>query len=182
MTLRQGARHAVAAVGLVSLPYTVCAQVSSLSLARFPASVPVSDVEIRLVTGGGDGCQGRCVNHRITVHGGGLVELEDIGSPPRDPTRRRSIPSDQVVALVNEALKAGFLDAPDRYDSTLSAFRKGDTLVFQAHGGSAPWVEITMRFGSFTKTVRLQENVPSEIDALKARLFSVGGPQAWSAK
>ena len=114
MTLRQGARHAVAAAGLVSLPYAVCAQVSSLSLTRFPASVPVSDVEIRLVTGGGDGCQGRCVNYRITVHGGGLVELEDIGSAPRDPARRRSIPSDQVVALVNEALKAGFLDAPDR--------------------------------------------------------------------
>jgi hypothetical protein len=168
---------------LTSLPQAVCAQVPTLKHAQLPSSVRLTDVEIRLVTGGGDGCVGRCVNYRIIVRGDRTVELEDVGSSPTAKTQKRSIAEGEVVALVNEFFKARFFDALDTYAGTSSVVLKGESLLLLGHdGGTRGWVEITMTLGSATKTVRLQESVPVELERLKDLVWRIGGPEAWSVK
>jgi hypothetical protein len=81
---------------------------SSASTIALPGSVPLADVEIRWQSGGGDGCAGDCTNYRITLRGDGLVSLEELGwgnKPPKSEARQRSIPADDVVALINELLR-----------------------------------------------------------------------------
>ena len=187
MNLHSVTRHIAAAsffLSVTSLPQVVCAQVFSSKRAELPSPVRLSDVEIRLVTGGGDGCRGRCVNYRITVRGDGVVELEDLGDLPRAGTQRRSIAEDEVVALVNEFLGARFFDVLDNPDGTLFAVRKGAVLNLNVVGtaGSGPWVEVTMRLGSASKTVHLKENAPVELGRLKDLVWRIGGPPAWPVK
>jgi hypothetical protein len=170
-------------LNVTSVPHAVYAQVLSLKPVQLPSTVRVSDVEIRLLTGGGDGCNGpRCVNYRITIRGDGSVELEDVGTPPTPPTRRRSVAGDLVLTLVNEFLKVRFFDALDHYDWTPFAVRKGDSLVLYGRGGSGGWTDITMRLGSASKTVRLEESIPADLLRLKDLVWRIGGPKAWTAR
>ena len=171
-------------VGLTLLPGALLAQPASPSATRLPSSVNISDVEIRLVTGGGDGCQGsRCVKYSISVRGDGVVELNDIGTPPRPEPRRGSIAVDEVVALVNAFLKLRFFESVSFYGGTGSAVRMGDSLFFYgSSSGTGPWTELSLQLGSLGKTVRLQENVPAELQQLRDLVWRKGGPEAWTAK
>ena len=78
---------------------TMTAQVQEVEApnrVQLPDSVPLSDVEIRWQSGGGDGCPGDCTFYRITIGGDGFVTLEDLdwgAKPPKAAPRRRSIPS-----------------------------------------------------------------------------------------
>jgi hypothetical protein len=154
-----------------------------LRLALRVGSVRLSDVEIHLVTEHGDGCQGRCLKYSVTIHGDGVVQLEDLGDPPEAEIQKRSIAADEVVAIVNRFLKARFFDALDLYDGVPSVRRKGDVLeLLGSGGGTRPWVDITMRLGTAWKTVRLINNVPAELEALKDLVWQIGGPDAWPKK
>jgi hypothetical protein len=93
------------------------------SPGKLPSSVSLSDVQIQLTTGGGDGCVGRCTAWRIVVRGEGLIELHDLGTPPTAEPRRREIGRDAVVELVNQFLKVRFFEALGYYGGVGSARR-----------------------------------------------------------
>ena len=159
---------------------------STTSLMVLPESVPLSEMEIRWQSGGGDGCSrpGGCTYYRITVRGDGRVTLEDLGwgsELPKAAPRQRSIPADDVVALINELLEARFLWAPP--EGTRVAVRKGDSLFFLhgGVGGSGAWVDLTLRVGPSAKTVRLDKRT-GDLRSVEDRIWKIGGPKAWPVR
>jgi hypothetical protein len=169
-------------VGIGSVVLT--AQHSAKSLLVLPNSVPLSEVEIRWQCGGGDGCKGGgCTNYRIAVRGDGRVTLEDLGrggNPPKAAPQQRSISADDAVVLINQLLKARFLEA---FEGTRVAVRKGNSLFFYGPGGgSGPWVDLTLRVGPSAKTVRVDERTPTELQSLRDRIWKIGGPKAWPVR
>lgn len=174
----------VAAVLVVSIGLTSLTARQGTALKAFvlPESVRLSDVEIQWQSGGGDGCAGDCTNYLIAIRGDGLVTLKDLGwgdKPAKSPTRQRSIPADSVVALVDEFLKARFFESPDNFKSRRVAVRKGDSLfVYSTVGTGAGWVDLTVRLGSVTKTLHLENETPTDFVRLRDRVFEIGGPKA----
>ena len=157
------------------------------SLMVLPESALLSEVEIQWQSGGGDGCAGDCTNYRITVRGDGLVTLEDLGwgsKAPKAAPRQRSIPVDNAVALIDELLKARFLEAPSSFAGARVARRKGDLVFFSwSVQAGAPWVDLTLRAGPKAKTVRMvNELTPQELRNVERRLWEIGGPKAWPAR
>ncbi len=149
-----------------------------------PESVPLSEVEIQRRTGGGGGCNGECMDYRVTVRGDGRVTLEDLGwggKPPAEAPRQRSIPADDAVALIDQLLKARFLEAPVEFDGTRRAVRKGDSLFFRGPGGGEFfWIDLTLRVGTIAKTVRLvDEQAPRDLRSVADQIWKIGGPKAW---
>ena len=181
-----GRQHVFVALLLVILglvPSVTLGQPSSSNPVPLPASVSLSDVQIQLTTGGGDGCLGRCIAWGILVRGNGLVELDDLGTPPKLEAKQRTIDSDTVVELVNRFLKARFFYSLDYYGGVSSAVRNGDSLALLGGvAGTGPWTELTLRLGSAAKTIRLRENIPAELQSLRDRVWQIGGPDAWRAK
>jgi hypothetical protein len=171
------------AVVLAPMPMTAGGQSQSSSPVTLPSSVSLSDVQIQLTTGGGDGCLGRCTAWRIVLRGEGVVELHDLGTPPTAEAKRRAIGSDTIPDLVNAFLQARFFHVLGDYEAVGSAVRSGDSLLlFGAVSGTEPWTELTLRLGPATKTIRLHENIPAELRALRDRVWQIGGPAAWAAK
>lgn len=154
---------------------------------QLPASAPLSDVEIGWESRSSEGCANAngCSNYRITLHGDGRIELEELPWVPPRPkpgTRRRSIAPDEVITLVNSFFDAHFLEAPDHYRRLYVARRTGDLVTIYGRGGTTGGsVDLTLRIGSFRKTVRLEENVPTEIAAVKDQIWRIAGPATWAA-
>jgi len=175
-------------IGVASWVLVASAYDASAQSTPMPSTALLSEVEISLVTGGHGGCVGRCVDYHITVRGDGVVELEDVGTPPRAATQRRSITSDEVVTLVNEFLRARFFDAMDRYDTVTSVVRQDDKVLLRSSSGGIDGgaIELTMRFGTLKKTVHLSNNIPVELRALANSVLRIGGrpelPQTWPSK
>ena len=64
-----------------------------------PSSVPLSEVQIQLVSVSHEGCAApRCTDCRISI---GTVTLEDIGAPPREDTVTHTVSHEDIVKLVN---------------------------------------------------------------------------------
>jgi len=147
---------------------------------RLPASAPLSDVEITLAYETHGGCPGRCIKYRVSIRGDGLVQYEDFGGEPRDSPQRRSIPVDDVVSIINDFLKAGFFDAPARYEHPTVARRDRNSLVLLSHtGADGPEWDLTLRFGAQVKTVHLYLGYPPDLARLRDIVEQVGGPKAW---
>lgn len=121
-----------------------------------------------------------CPRYEITIRGDGAVEYNGIG--PIEGKRRRTIPADTVISLVNEFLAAHFFDALDAYRGKTFVVRKGDNVSFGGSGGSGPWVELTLRIGDRRKTVRLERDYPVEIGKLPEFVDRIGGPEVWRQK
>jgi hypothetical protein len=171
-----------------ALSFSLGVHTSSAS-AQTLSSVPMSDVEIQWKSGGGDGCAvaSGCSDFHITIHGGGLVELDELPwgpTHPRPEIRRRPIASDQVVKIVNEFLKARFFEAADGYNNVrVVAIQRGDLLTFEMKGGvGGGWVDLTLRLGPTSKIVRLGDNVPADLAAVRDLIWRIAGPQTWSEK
>jgi hypothetical protein len=156
-----------------------------------PESAPLSDIEIRWQDGDGDGCGAKdiadCDYHRITVRGDGLVTLEDLGWGANAPTvgpRQRSVPTDDVVALLNDLLKARFLESPSTFAGPRHAVRKGDSVFFywSSAGAGFRWVDLTLQVGANAKIVRLNELTPHDLRSVERRIWETFGPKAWPAR
>ena len=98
------------------------------------------------------------------MRGDGAVELEDLATPPRAETQRRSIADTEVVALVNEFLKARFFDALDVYDERNSWSERGTSCSCDAEEAPGRGWMSPCGWGRATKTVRLKENVPADLE------------------
>jgi hypothetical protein len=163
----------------MSLAILLLALVRQSSSAVPSAPVPLNEVEIRLsFLGGTGGCLGRCIRYHATVRGDGSVRYEDVGNEPRDPARQRTIPVEDVVTLVNEFLRAQFLDAADRYpDAEPIATREGDLMRFrEQHGIDGGIWDLTFRAGKVTKTIRLNgSGTPSQLLRLRQAIEGIAG-------
>jgi len=189
----------VALLAVTAVPsYVVLALGSAGSAERqnttaqmlLPESAPLSEIEIQWQDGGGDGCGAidiaECNYHRITVRGDGLVALEELGWSANAAVvgpRQRSIPTDNVVALLDDLLKARFLEAPSTFAGRRTAVRKGDSAFFYSMGGGAGWrwVDLTLRVGANAKTVRLDDQTPQDMRTVERRIWDIGGPKTWPA-
>jgi hypothetical protein len=158
---------------------------------RLPESAPLSDVEIQWQDGDGDGCAAvdvaDCDYHRITVRGDGLVVLDDLGwgaNAPMVGPQQRSVPIDIVVGLLNDLLKARFLEAPSTFAGPRHARRQGDSVFFDwvGPGEGMRWVDLTLRVGANVKTVRLNDQTPQDMRSVERRIWEIGGPKAWPAQ
>jgi len=158
-------------------------QTSAPSGPALPPSSMLSEVEMRLAYEGHGGCVGRCIKYRVVVRGDGLVDYEDLGGEPRDRPQRRTVPIDEVVALVNEFVRARFFEAPAKYENEPVAVREGDSLRFLVKGGvDGPEWDLTLRVGTQVKTVHLYMGFPVEFGRLRDLVEHIGGPKAWTAR
>ena len=155
-----------------------------LHAQTLPSSVPLSDVQIQLVTGGGDGCAvQRCTHYRLSIRGDGTVTLEDIGEPPRDNTVTHAVSKQSVVKLVNGFLTAGFVDFPSPYVSpSRMAMLKGESLLLLHLDMTLPYADITLTLGTFSKTVRVYwvvtglTDVPPALTDLDKSIWKMARP------
>ncbi len=127
------------------------------------------------------GCFGPCVQYRITVRGDGTVEYKVVGMV--DGTRTRTLPVDDVVALVNEFLQARFFNALETYEGKTFIVRKGDTVSLLSSGSADDTqTDLHLRIGERKKTVSLYNNYPAELGRLAELMERIGGPQVWQRK
>jgi hypothetical protein len=158
-----------------------------LNRITLPESVALTDAEIQWRDGGGDGCArpaGDCTNYRIAIRGDGLLTLEDLGwggRAPKERPRQRTLPVDSVVTLIDDFLTARFFESPDSFANRNTAVRRGERLFFYSKGGvGGGWVDLTLRLGHLSKTVRLENETPTDFVRLKERIWEIGGPNgAW---
>ena len=174
---------AIHVVTISVLRVVLALQVSTRS-SELPYSLNAADVEIQWQNGGGDGCaSAHCADYRITLRGDGVVRTEDLGwggQPPRQGIQTRSIAADEFVAVLNQLLDARFLDANADLVRLRVAAKKGDVFYFYYSGGGndSPWVDLTLRAGSYRKTVRLHDmetTTPAALRAVRDRIRSIGG-------
>jgi hypothetical protein len=147
-----------------------------------PDSVKPTDVEIQWRSGGGDGCASpHCANYQITLRGDGVVSVEDLGwggEPPRLPIQTRSIKEDEFITLLNQILEARFIEIPAPSATPRRARRTADSVYFYYDGGgSAPWVDLTLRAGSYRKTLRVpySDTTPAALRTVVERIWRIGG-------
>jgi hypothetical protein len=144
---------------------------------------PLSEVEVRLVHTPHDGCSGPCVQYTITVREDSTVEYKGVGLV--EGMHTRTIPTDEVVALVNAFLQAQFLNALESYSNPPPTMvRKGDTIELYGavRGIDATQTDLTLRIGDRKKTVTLYANYPAELGRLPELVERIGGPQIWLLK
>jgi hypothetical protein len=145
------------------------------------AQMSLSEIEVRLVRSqGGGGCIDYCTdNYTVTIRGDGTVEFQ---GGPLQGFHTRSVAPDDVVSLVNEFLRARFLNAFDNYEACCSLLvRKGNMLELYGYGSSAeePSKKLTLRIGTRTKTVILRNDFPDALGRLPGLVDRIGGPEAW---
>ena len=149
------------------------------------AEVALGQVEIRLERMSGGGCShcGRFSSiYDVVIRGDGAVEYRDASEP--DDVHVRTISTDAAIALANEFIAAGFLEARDAYRGKLGLVRQGNgvqlkTSAVSNEGGE---VRLTLRIGDRVKRVSLVEDYPDALGRLPELVDRIGGPNAWSVR
>jgi hypothetical protein len=170
-----------------SLADRASAQDALSTWIQLPESVNLSDAQIQWQSGGGDGCAADiydCAYYRIILRADGVVTLEDLGwgdKPPKTATRQRSIPAADVIALINQMFDARFMGPENNFHNGPIAVRKGESLFLYGSSGGigARWVELTLRIGAVSKTVRLGGKTPTDLLRVRDRIWEIGGPKTW---
>ena len=149
------------------------------ALLALPSSIALTDIQISLLRGGSGGCAGRCVNYRVTIHGDGTVNYEDLAAPPL-PARERKVAVADVVALTNEFIDVRFFEAPARYVGRSFYVLQGEQLLLRRMSASdgAEW-DLSLRLGDLEKSVHLYRDYPEHLGHLRDRVDQLGGPQSW---
>ena len=167
---------------LASLGSPTHATMQNASRNVLPLSIELTDVEIRLDRETGGGCTSRCVRYQVIVRGDGSVIYEDLALPPV-PIRERIVSADEVVALVNEFVRARFFESPDRYIGRSFYVRDRDQLLLRGMAGAdGPSWDLRLRLGQAVKSVHLYLDYPDDLARLRDRVDRLGGPEAWNGK
>ena len=167
MSNRSRASIAFAAVFAVGLLSTDTAAFGEIAL---------NQVELRLQR-----TSGRFSSiYDITIRGDGTVEYRDAGEP--DLLQVRSVSTDDVIALVNEFIAAGFLEARESYRGKLALVRQGNGVLLKTLGGpgDASEIRLMLRIGERVKRVSLVEDYPEALGRLPELVDRIGGPNAWA--
>jgi hypothetical protein len=146
------------------------------------AEIALGQVDIRLERMSGGGCShcGRFSSiYDVTIRGDGAVEYRDASEP--DDVHVRSISSDEAIALANEFIAAGFLEARDSYRGKLELVRQGNGVQLKtwSAGGEDGELRLTLRIGDRVKRVSLVEDYPDALGRLPALVDRIGGPNVW---
>ena len=149
------------------------------------AEIALGQVEIRLERMSGGGCShcgGFSKSYDVVVRGDGTIEYRDGGEP--DHVSVRSVSTDEVIALANEFIAAGFLEARDSYRGKLGLIRQGNGVVLKTAGADreAPETRLTLRIGDRTKRVSLIQDYPDALGRLPELVDRIGGPNMWPVR
>jgi hypothetical protein len=149
------------------------------------AEIALGQVEIRLERMSGGGCShcGRFSSiYDVTVRGDGTVEYRDASEP--DDVHVGSISSDEAIALANQFIAAGFLEARDSYRGKFGLVRQGNGVLLKTWGADKESGEtrLTMRIGDRVKRVSLVEDYPEALGTLPELVDRIGGPNVWAGR
>lgn len=152
--------------------------------ASASAEIALDDVEIRLerMSGGCSHCGRFSSIYDVVVRGDGTVEYRDAAE--RDEVHVRSISVDDALALANQFIAAGFLEARDSYRGTFGLVRQGSGVVLKGGGSGTdmPEVRLTLRIGDRVKRVSLVEEFPEALGRLPDLVDRIGGPNMWPVR
>ena len=149
------------------------------------AEIALAQVEIRLERMSGGGCShcgGFSRIYDVVLRGDGAVEYGDGAEPDRVNVRNVSI--DDVIALANEFIAAGFLEARETYRGKLGLVRDGNgvNLKTVATDREAPEMRLTLRLGDRVKRVSLIADYPDALGKLPELVDRIGGPNVWPVR
>ena len=122
-------------------------------------------------------------SYEIRIHGDGTVEYRSALDP--DARHLRIISTDDVIALANQFIAAGFLDASEHYDGKIEEIRNRDGVLLQHSSGSgseAATTRLILRVGYREKEVTLVDSYPEALGKLTELVDRLGGPQVWTAR
>ena len=149
------------------------------------AEVALAQVEIRLERMSGGGCShcgGFSRIYDVVIRGDGAIEYRDGAEPDR--VNVRNVASDDVIALANQFIEAGFLEARESYRGKLGLVRQGNgvNLKTLAVEREAPETRLTLRIGDRVKRVSLIADYPDALGKLPELVDRVGGPNTWPVR
>jgi hypothetical protein len=150
--------------------------------ATASAEIALGQVEIKLERMSGGGCShcgGFSKSYDVVIRADGAVEYRDGGEPDRVSVR--SVSTDDVIALANEFIAAGFLEARDSYRGKFGLVRQGNGVLLKNFGAKsdAPEIRLTVRIGERVKRVSLVEDYPEALGRLPELVDRMGGPNVW---
>ena len=168
-----GATAVVVAIGLLFVHSSAFAEIS------------LAQVEIKLERMSGGGCShcgGFSKSYDVVIRGDGTIEYRDGGEP--DHVSVRSVSSDDVIALANEFIAAGFLEARDSYRGRFGLVRQGNGVQLKSSGpkSDAPEIRLMLRIGERVKRVSLVEDYPEPLGRLPELVDRIGGPNSWMGR
>jgi hypothetical protein len=172
-------RRTMNAIAVVFAMCLLCAGGSAF------AQIALAQVEIRLerVSGGGcSHCGGFSRIYDVVIRGDGAVEYRDGAEPDR--VNVRTVSTDDVIALANEFIAAGFLEARESYRGKFGLVRQGNGVVLKTAGADreAPEVRLTLRIGERVKRVSLIQDYPDALGRLPELVDRIGGPNMWPVR
>jgi hypothetical protein len=96
----------------------------------------------------------------------------------------RTVSTDDVIALANEFIAAGFLEARESYRGKFGLVRQGNGVVLKTGGADreAPEVRLTLRMGERVKRVSLIQDYPDALGRLPELVDRIGGPNMWPVR
>jgi hypothetical protein len=149
------------------------------------AGISLGQVEIRLERMSGGGCShcgGFSRIYDVVIRGDGVIEYRDGAEPDRVNVRNVSV--DDVIALANEFIAAGFLEARESYRGKLGLVRDGNgvNLKTVTTDREAPETRLTLRLGDRVKRVDLIADYPDALGRLPELVDRIGGPNAWPVR
>jgi len=149
------------------------------------AEIALAQVEIRLERMSGGGCShcgGFSRIYDVVLRGDGAIEYRDGAEPDR--VNVRSVSADDVIALANQFIAAGFLEARESYRGKLGLVRQGNGVNLKTFTGNreAPEMRLTLRIGDRVKRVTLIEDYPDALGRLPELVDRIGGPNTWPVR
>ena len=170
------------AVKVVSVVFTLCLLWTDRSAS---AQIALGQVEIRLERMSGGGCShcgGFSRIYDVAIRADGAIEYRDGGEPDR--VNLRSVSTDEVIALANEFIAAGFLEARESYRGKYGLVRQGNGVALKTFGTDreAPEVRLTLRIGERVKRVSLIADYPDVLGKLPELVDRIGGPNTWPVR
>ena len=149
------------------------------------AEIALAQVEIRLERMSGGGCShcgGFSRIYDVVLRGDGAIEYRDGAEPDR--VNVRNVSADDVIALANQFIAAGFLEARESYRGKLGLVRQGNGVNLKTISGDreAPEMRLTLRIGERVKRVTLIEDYPDALGRLPELVDRIGGPNTWPVR
>jgi hypothetical protein len=149
------------------------------------AEIALAQVEIRLERMSGGGCShcgGFSRIYDVVLRGDGAIEYRDGAEPDR--VNVRNVSPDDVIAVANQFIAAGFLEARESYRGKLGLVRQGNGVNLKTITGDreAPEMRLTLRIGDRVKRVTLIEDYPDALGRLPELVDRIGGPNTWPVR
>ena len=149
------------------------------------AEIALAQIEIRLERMSGGGCShcgGFSRIYDVVLRGDGAIEYRDGAEPDR--VNVRNVSADDVIALANQFIAAGFLEARESYRGKLGLVRQGNGVNLKTISGDreAPEMRLTLRIGDRVKRVSLIDDYPDALGRLPELVDRIGGPNTWPVR